>query len=251
MNTTNNKTLKITIITVTYNDKDNLEKTITSVLAQSYPNIEYIIIDGASTDGTLSLINTHAHHLAAWLSEKDQGIYNAMNKGINLATGDYICFLNSGDTLVNPQTITNVTTTIQQLHKKPGIIYGNILKQQPDGSLKEKNAPTPRNIHRMYFCHQSAFVQLQLLQQFHFDETHPLSADLKFFKQCHYAQQTFHHLNIPITIYDQTGISHTARIRSLYDNIAVIKETDKAPRKYLFLARLYAVILWRKLNRKK
>ncbi|MDR1561563.1 MAG: glycosyltransferase [Dysgonamonadaceae bacterium] len=241
----------ITIITVVYNDKFNLEKTLLSVIGQSYENIEYIVIDGGSTDGSPDLIKKYAAHLASWISEKDAGIYNAMNKGIGMASGEWVCFLNSGDVFVDSEVVGKVVASIHPFPEKPDIVYGNILVQKPDGTLKEAVAKEPCNIHRMYFCHQSAFVRLPLLQKWNFDEKHPMSADLKFFKQCYYDKRIFRHLNFPVVIYDKSGISNTERICGLYDNIAVIRDTDKGFKKYLFLIRLYFVIFWRKLNGKK
>ena len=93
--------LKITFITVCYNAIDTLEKTILSIINQTYPNIEYIIIDGASTDGTVDIIKKYEHKLSYWISEPDKGIYDAMNKGLKRATGDYINFMNADDILLH------------------------------------------------------------------------------------------------------------------------------------------------------
>lgn len=93
--------LKITFITVCYNAIDTLEKTILSIINQTYPNIEYIIIDGASTDGTVDIIRKYEHKLTYWISEPDKGIYDAMNKGLKMATGDYVNFMNADDILLH------------------------------------------------------------------------------------------------------------------------------------------------------
>ena len=102
------ETPKISIVTVTYNCKDTVEKTIQNVLKQTYPNIEYIVIDGNSTDGTKEIIERYADRLAYWVSEPDKGIYDAMNKGIKAATGDWILFRNSGDYFFEPSTVEKV-----------------------------------------------------------------------------------------------------------------------------------------------
>jgi glycosyltransferase involved in cell wall biosynthesis len=241
----------ITVVTVVYNSIANLEKTIRSVTEQDYSKIEYIVIDGGSTDGSIDIIKEQASNLSAWVSEKDNGIYDAMNKGINMASGDWICFLNSGDVFVNFQIIGKIVEEINQSTTNKDIVYGNILVQKAGGVLKERIAKEPCNIHRMHFCHQSAFVRRELLQKFGFDQRHPLSADLKFFKQCYYNGNPFVHLKFPVVIYDTSGVSNTSRERGLRDNIAVIKEIDKGLKKYLFLFRLYFVIYWRKLANKK
>ncbi len=89
--------LKFSVITVSYNSENTIEKTIKSIIAQKYPDIEYIIIDGGSTDNTVNIIKKYEQQITRWISESDQGIYDAMNKGINMASGDVISFLNSDD----------------------------------------------------------------------------------------------------------------------------------------------------------
>ena len=99
---------KLTVITIVYNNVRDIERTITSVLKQTYKNIEYIIIDGKSTDGTLSIIAQYKERISRIISEPDKGIYDAMNKGLALATGDYILFMNSGDEIYDEQTVEDV-----------------------------------------------------------------------------------------------------------------------------------------------
>jgi glycosyltransferase involved in cell wall biosynthesis len=239
----------VTVVTVVYNGAETLEKTIQSVIKQTYASVEYIVIDGASTDGSVDIIKNYEMKITEWLSEKDTGIYNAMNKGIKLATGEWICFLNCGDVFVDNQVIQRIADNIQS--SNPDIIYGNILIEQRDGTFYERVAKEPCNIHRMHFCHQSAFVKTELLRNYPFDERHKLSADLKFFKQCYYDKRTFVHANFPVVVYDTSGVSNVQRNKGLRDNIAVIREVDKGFNKYLFFLRLYFVIYWRMLNGKK
>src|SRR5690606_12018670 len=111
---------KISIITVVYNNVRDIEYTIRSVISQTYPNIEYIVIDGASTDGTLDVINNYRDRINVVISEKDRGIYDAMNKGLATASGDYVLFLNSGDELFDDNSIQNVV----EEGKGADIIYG-------------------------------------------------------------------------------------------------------------------------------
>lgn len=241
----------ISIITVVYNGIHSIKGTILSVISQSYKNIEFIVIDGGSSDGTIDIITEYRDHITFWASEKDTGIYNAMNKGIQKANGDWICFLNSGDTFVNTDTVSNVVREINKISESIEIIYGNILIRTQNGNYKEKVAKEPCNLQRMHFCHQSAFVKSNLLKKYLFDETYKLSADLKFFKQCFYDNHQSIHLNFPVVIYDTEGISNTNRQAGLKENIEIIKEIDKGLNKFLFLIRLYFVIYWRKLTGKK
>lgn len=99
---------KLSVITIVYNNVQDIERTMLSVLNQTYPHIEYILIDGASTDGTLTVIEKYKERLAAFVSEKDAGIYDAMNKGLALATGDYVLFMNSGDEIYDTETVAHV-----------------------------------------------------------------------------------------------------------------------------------------------
>jgi len=99
---------KLSVITIVYNNVTAIERTILSVLNQTYSNIEYIIIDGASTDGTTDVINAYRNRLSQFISAQDKGIYDAMNKGLALATGDYVLFMNSGDEIYAPETVADV-----------------------------------------------------------------------------------------------------------------------------------------------
>ena len=101
--------IKISVITVAYNASRYIETTILSVINQTYSNIEYIIIDGGSTDGTVDIIKKYSNKISYWISEPDKGIYDAMNKGINKATGEWINFMNAGDTFHNPDTLSAVS----------------------------------------------------------------------------------------------------------------------------------------------
>jgi glycosyltransferase involved in cell wall biosynthesis len=242
----------ITIVTVVRNGVLSLGKTIDSVAAQDYPHIEYIIIDGASTDGTLNIIKRHEHTItpSQWISEADGGIYNAMNKGAAMANGQYICFLNSGDAFADANVVSKVAENIAQ-HTETDIFYGNILKQNKDGSYVEKTASLPCNKHRMFFCHQSAFVRTSLMRQYPFDETYRMSADFKFFKQCCKRRRSFMYLNFPVVIYDFGGISNTDRIAGLRENARVVRETDRGWNKIVFLLRLYFVICMLRLRKTK
>ena len=114
---------KFSIITVTYNAAKVLEDTIQSIVTQTYKNLEYIIVDGGSTDETLDIIHKYQEHITTVISEPDQGLYDAMNKGIKLATGDYLCFLNAGDGLHEDDTLLQMVHSINGT-ALPGVLYG-------------------------------------------------------------------------------------------------------------------------------
>lgn len=125
--------VKISVITVCYNAVDTLEKTIQSVLEQTYHNIEYIIIDGGSTDGTVEIIHRYVDYLAYWVSEPDRGIYDAMNKGIERATGEWVNFMNAGDYFYNYDVISNVFKVLQKADVMTGISFMDYPKRNVYG----------------------------------------------------------------------------------------------------------------------
>jgi glycosyltransferase involved in cell wall biosynthesis len=114
----------VSIITVVYNSKDLIEKTIQNILSQTYKNIEYIIIDGASTDGTLDIVKKYNSAISYWISEKDKGLYDAMNKGLHVATGDYVWFINSGDLVNENETIEKIFSSEV---KNADVIFGDVM----------------------------------------------------------------------------------------------------------------------------
>lgn len=235
------KSPHITIITVTYNCAHLLEKTIDSILIQDFNDYEYLVIDGQSTDGTLDVIRKNQQHITYWCSEKDKGIYDAMNKGIKKATGKWIIFLNAGDTFANNNVLTKVSS--YTYHTDYDIVYGNILVRR-NNQLVERKALPPRNKQRMFFCHQSAFVKTDILKQMPFDIQFKMSADFHFFKRCLLMGHKFLHVDEPFAIFDLTGVSNTNRLKGLYDNVKVIQKTDKGLDKIKFLSKLYFVIGW-------
>jgi glycosyltransferase len=128
--------MKVTIITATFNSDKNLQRTIDSVVNQDYPDIEHIIIDGGSTDNTLQIIESNKHKISTCISEKDKGIYDALNKGIKMATGDVIGFLNSDDVFTNKHVISRVVNCMKI--KKSDVVYGNLVYQSKEKEERKK-----------------------------------------------------------------------------------------------------------------
>lgn len=222
--------IKITVITVTFNAREALERTIQSVIRQDYSALEYIIIDGGSQDGSLELIKQYSPQLAHWTSEPDRGIYDAMNKGIACAQGEYCIFMNAGDTFTDEHVVSRV---FSELHPAADVIYGDILK---NGRLKI--SLSPRNCHKMFYCHQSAFTSTACLLAFPFDTAHRYSADFKQAKQLILAGKRFRHLPVAVAHFDTHGVSNTQRSKGLWDNVKVVCETDSFVDKCRFLPHL-------------
>lgn len=213
---------RLSIITVCRNCADALRSTIESVAQQDYPDIEYVVIDGASTDETADIVRT-SRAIDIRLSEPDRGIYDAMNKGTRLATGEWIIFMNAGDRFAAPDTASRL---MQSIAEGDDVVYGSVIKLAPDGTPVTYPAAEPRNSHRMIFCHQSVMCRRELLLKYPFDITHRLSADFKFFKTLMRAGAQFHRTDIPVAIFDTGGVSNTRRSAGLADNMRVILETD-------------------------
>lgn len=170
---------KLTVITIVYNNVKAIERTILSVLGQSYQNIEYIVIDGASGDGTLEVINRYADRLAKVISEPDAGIYDAMNKGLALATGDYLLFMNSGDEIYDTQTVQSVFATAPSAD----IYYGETeMYDENWQSLGQRRHRAPKHFdwrgfrYGMNISHQAIYVKRALAQPYNLQ--YKYSADI-------------------------------------------------------------------------
>lgn len=170
----------LSVITVVYNDEKNIERTIQSVLRQTYPHIEYIIIDGASKDNTINIINKYKDQIAKIVSEHDKGIYDAMNKAIKIATGDYLLFMNSGDEIYAAHTVDHLFA----LSADADIYYGEteMINDQLE-SLGRRRHQAPEKFtwksfkYGMSICHQAIYVK-RSLAGYYDNQTYQLSADI-------------------------------------------------------------------------
>ena len=193
---------KVTIITVAYNAKATIEETILSVIRQSYENIEYIVIDGASADGTVDIIKRYEDKIDYWVSEPDDGIYHAMNKGITKATGEWINFMNAGDTFYDNDTIAHIMT-----HKKDDadLIYGN---HKIKGDKREKHALSyEKCLYTMPLCHQALFTKSQLMKKVQFNTCFNISADYDFIVKMYLQEKKFQQINRTIVVFEPGGFA--------------------------------------------
>ena len=160
--------IKITIITVCKNSADFLDATIKSVTNQTYQNIQYIIIDGNSSDGTIDILRRHASKIEVWVSEDDNGMYDAINKGLKFATGDYVLILNSDDLLVNKSTIQNAVNLMGD--NRPDYFYGNLVKIKNGKHKKVRLFPVTfkqllLSTHGTFVPHPCLFISKKLNEQ--------------------------------------------------------------------------------------
>ncbi len=201
--------MKISIITVCYNCVETLENTILSVINQSFQDIEYIVIDGNSTDGTTDILKSYSDKIDHIICEDDSGIYNAMNKGLDLCSGDYVFFLNCGDTLYNETVLENL---INQSNGED-ILYGELMLNFKDGR-KAQRWGQPAKVNRFLFIyhtmlHQATFVKRKLFEMYgKFDEQYVILADFDFFLRVVF-KPNMSLLYIPLIVsdYDMHGIS--------------------------------------------
>lgn len=212
----------ITIITVVYNSPVLLEQTILSILNQEYENVEYIVIDGGSNDvSTLEVLKQYNHLIDFWVSEKDNGIYHAMNKGISLSSGDFIAFLNAGDTYCSNNTLSQISSL---LSKDFDIIYGD--RFYIDGS-NNKTFQAARHIstifNRMPFCHQSTFVRKTIFKKITFNEFYKFAADYLLFIEFYKAGFRFHKIDLPVCNFLHGGASESG-IRPFLEVLQILFE---------------------------
>lgn len=201
----------ITIITVVYNCKEGLEKTIKSIIDQTYPYIEYIVIDGNSNEGTIDIIKKYQNKITYWISEPDEGIYDAMNKGIRLSTGDWINFMNAGDRFYDPNTLSSLFIPVPKPSSE--IIYGDTEFIYTFGKYIRKPASLTYLKESMIFCHQSSFVRTYLLKKREFNTKYKICADYDFFLFCLREGRIFQYIPSTIAIFDaREGISSSNRI---------------------------------------
>ena len=252
--------IKLSIITINYNNAEGLRKTLASVAAQTYPNIEHIIVDGNSTDNSVDVIREYESTLTSslsplasrlkWLSEKDTGIYNAMNKGIEIALGkrvvnddhtssplasrlsplasEYIQILNSGDMLFDANVTENMLIHLSQYGESIGILYGNMIKQYPNGKkVKDTSLGDSKTNDReiviretewtMYdfikgtINHDPTYIHYGLYEKYGlYDDTLKIVSDWKWFVQSVvFGEEKVFYIPINVTVFDMTGISET------------------------------------------
>ncbi|MDR1130057.1 MAG: glycosyltransferase [Prevotellaceae bacterium] len=194
----------VTVITVVFNGADTLGQTIHSIVYQSYRNIEYIIIDGGSLDGSLSIIKKYERDIAYWISEPDKGIYDAMNKGIERAGGEWICFMNSGDWFYDENVLKNIFGNSEI---DADIIYGNTPHNRYNEMTLYKALDLDKLRFYMPFCHQSSFIRSDIMKKYRFDPQYEIAADYNLFYHLYRAGAKFKYLDMNIAVYDIYGIS--------------------------------------------
>lgn len=216
--------MKVTLITVTLNSERHLEDSILSVIAQDHPDIEHIVIDGQSTDGTKAIIEKYSSHITKWVSEKDNSMYDAINKGMSMATGDIIGTLNSDDMLATPDVISSIVALF--IKESVDVVYGDLLyvdQQNPDKVIR-KWTGGKFNINKFRFgwmpAHPTFYFSRSLLDKCGYYETHFFSAaDYEFMtRYLFYFKSTAVYIPKLIVKMRMGGLSNSSIYRRLRAN---------------------------------
>jgi glycosyltransferase involved in cell wall biosynthesis len=211
--------MKYSVITVVRNGEASIAGTIKSVIQQVYTDFEYLIIDGASVDNTIEIIKSINFRGIKLISEPDGGIYDAMNKGIRYASGDYILFLNSGDYLYDENVLGHVSRYLYD----NDLIYGDTILSNNNGKQYLQSKKFSSIQYGMPFCHQSVFVKASIMKNNYFATSYKYSSDYHlFYSLFRIGNIKYSKINFPISIYDSSGVSNSL--------ISVLEQSDIASR---------------------
>lgn len=214
--------MKLSIITINLNDKIGLQKTIESVMSQTFDDYEFIVVDGNSTDGSIDLIKENQRVITHWISEPDSGIYNAMNKGIKIAKGDYLHFLNAGDRL----SATDVLEKMFVNEPKTSFICANFFVEDKDGKIELQTPYKSRDwsfslydIYSGYLCHQAFFIRKDNFDKYGlYSEDLRITADWELFLIAIGAnREAVDYKDIDLVIYNLEGLSSTIGGKVIYE----------------------------------
>lgn len=217
---------RFSVITVTYNAGKVLEDTIQSIMTQTYKHIEYIIIDGGSKDNTLAIIDKYRDHVHTLISGPDKGLYDAMNKGIAVATGDYLCFLNAGDSFHEDDTLQLMLHSITGSNL-PDVLYGETALVDNEGhfvGMRRLSAPENLNWKSfkqgMLVCHQAFFAKRELVEPYNL--SYRFSSDFDWCIRVMKKAKTLHNTHLTIIDYLDEGMTTQNRKASLKERFRIM-----------------------------
>lgn len=219
----------VSIVTIVFNDVLNIEKTILSVIDQTYDNIEYIIVDGGSTDGTVDVIRKYTDRINKWQSESDKGIYDAMNKGLMQASGKWVNFMNAGDYFSDKHVVENFISAVSK-KKKHKIVYGNFIWK--NGPIE--NFVIAKGTQQMHYTmpssHQAFFMDTELHKKNPYDTNYKIAADFDFL--CRMKSKKIPFLKIPVTIavYQGGGLSESMEDIKAIEFYEIFRKYNKYPK---------------------
>ena len=218
---------KFSIITVTYNAASVITPTLQSIAAQSYRNFEFLLIDGGSSDNTVELVRNSGIEIAVLVSERDKGLYDAMNKGIARATGDYLCFLNAGDSFHTPDVLEKMVASIADREQLPDILYGETSEVNEERQfVRMRRLQAPEKLdwrsfrNGMLVCHQAFFAKREIAPSY--DLTYRLSADVDWCIRVMKVSKDIVNTHIIIVDYLQNGLSLQHHRASLIERFKIM-----------------------------
>jgi glycosyltransferase involved in cell wall biosynthesis len=232
----------VTVITVVFNRPRELEATILSVVNQTYENIDFIIIDGGSSDSTVDIIKKYDASIDYWVSEPDNGIYDAMNKGICETHGDWVIFMNAGDCFYTTSTLENVFV---KNSINADIIYGKTIVQYHGFQAPFRHFPMKQIWKRTPFSHQAAFIRAPLMKDYKYDLRYKIGADHDFFYRAYKNKKTFESIDETICLFDgRDGATKKQIIVAIRDKMNIALKYDYAlwKRMYFNLYLIYVNI---------
>lgn len=230
----------VSVVTVCLNSEKHLNQTIQSVLGQIYDNIEYIIVDGGSTDRTIQIIKKYEGDISCWVSEPDEGIFDAMNKGIGMATGQLVGLLNSDDWYHKMA----LEWVVRESLDKPSsdVFHGDIVLVE-DGQNYRRVAPRGKCIvenFQVCVAHPTFFVRREIYREYKYDCRFKISADRDFIMRLYFDGKQFAYINRPITYFRSTGASNQPSFRSVLDRYRIRSRYNKS-KAILFLIKEVAL----------
>lgn len=218
-------TPKISIIIVVYNAAKMLRRTLENVIGLRYVETEIIVVDGASKDGTVDVIKEFESQITRWVSEPDGGIYDAMNKGLAMATGDYVWYVNAGDSIYD----VNVFEEVFAASSWADVYYGETMVVAPDGTqLGLRKKKVPENLswkslkNGMVVCHQSLIVRREIAPMYNLD--YKLAADVEWELLCLKAARTTHNLHRIVSAFETGGVSTSRRKAALIERFKIMRK---------------------------
>lgn len=232
----------VSVITVVFNDKAGIERLIKNIAQQSYRNIEYIVVDGGSTDGTLDIIRRHEDLIDHWTSEKDKGIYDAMNKGVSLATGEWVNFMNAGDSFYAPTTVAEI---MESMPPSVDLVYGHTYYNE-DGRMRLIETYSIDTLWKSMICsHQSIFARRCLLTARPFNLAYKISSDFDFIYYSYTKGAKFHDTKKIVAVHSVDGVSEQRIIRRMLERWKIVRGYTPSAKANLF----YLSLLLKKIER--
>ena len=233
---------KVSVVTICYNEADNISKTLESVARQTYVNIEHVIKDGGSADGTVDIVRQYAkkHPNAVVEISKDGGLYNAMNIGLSKCTGDYVIFLNAGDRFVTDDVIGNLVLRAE-VEELPDLVYGDCASEV-NGELMVRSAHGPSFMKiGMPASHEAMLYKRSLIKEHNliYDTSYRIAADYKFTYQFVNAAKKFAYLPSPVVIFSEGGVSTSNKLQGMMEANRARKEVGGLP----FLSRMTIILM--------